>query len=87
MDSGGEAIILLGARRTESGSRVNRRATDALVREVGIVDTLRFLNQFRVGGGDYTAQRDQLFKGMSVKDIIRDIKSQRRPNATSSVLG
>jgi hypothetical protein len=68
-------------------AELNRRATDALVREVGIVDTLRFLNQFRVGSGDYTVQRDQLFKGMSVKDIIRDIKAQRRPNATSSVLG
>ncbi|MFM8332777.1 MAG: hypothetical protein ACKN9T_13915 [Candidatus Methylumidiphilus sp.] len=59
-------------------AELNRRATDALVREVGIVNTLRFLNQFRVGGGDYTAERDQLFSGMSAKDIIREIKAQRR---------
>jgi len=26
---------------------VNRRAKGALIREVGVVDTLRFLNQFR----------------------------------------
>jgi len=59
-------------------AELNRRATDALVREVGIVNTLRFLNQFRIGGGDYTAERDQLFSGLSVKDIIREIKAQRR---------
>ncbi len=59
-------------------AELNRRATNALVREVGIVNTLRYLNQFRTGGGDYTVERDQLFGDMSVKDIIRDIKAQRR---------
>ena len=58
-------------------AELNRRATDALVREVGIANTLRFLNQFRIGSGDYTAERDQLFSDMSVKDIIREIKAQR----------
>ena len=57
---------------------LNRRATDALVREVGVVNTLRFLNQFRAGSGDYTAERDQLFNGLSAKDIIREIRAQRR---------
>lgn len=59
-------------------AELNRRATDALVREVGIVNTLRFLNQFRAGSGDYTAEREQLFKGMSVKDIVGEIKAQRQ---------
>ncbi len=59
-------------------AELNRRATNALVREVGIVNTLRFLNQFRIGGGDYTVERDQLFGDMLVKDIIHDIKAQRR---------
>ncbi|HSR53215.1 MAG TPA: hypothetical protein VLV83_20515 [Acidobacteriota bacterium] len=58
-------------------SVVNQRATDALIREIGIVNTIRFLNQYRAGSGDYTAERDQLFQGMSVKDIIDDIKTQR----------
>ncbi|HSR70181.1 MAG TPA: hypothetical protein VLU25_19790 [Acidobacteriota bacterium] len=58
-------------------SVVNQRATAALIREIGIVNTIRFLNQYRAGSGDYTAERDQLFQGMSVKDIIDDIKTQR----------
>ena len=28
-------------------SKLNQQVTDALIREVGIVDTIRFLNQFR----------------------------------------
>jgi hypothetical protein len=59
-------------------STINQRATDALIREVGVVDTVRFLNQFRAGSGDYTAEREELFRGMSVKDIIDDIKAQRK---------
>ncbi len=56
---------------------VTERATNALVREIGVVDTIRFLNQFRAGSRNYTAERERLFKGMSVKDIIRGIKKQR----------
>ncbi len=58
-------------------SAVNQRATETLIRELGIVDTIRFLSQFRVGCGDYTAEREQLYRGLSVKDIINDIKTQR----------
>lgn len=60
-------------------SEVNQRATRALIKEIGVVDTIRFLNQFRAGAGNYTLERDQLFKGMSVKDIIDEIKGRRRP--------
>lgn len=58
-------------------SDVTQRATNALIKEIGIVDTIRFLNQFRAGAGNYTIERDQLFKGMSVKDIVGAIKAQR----------
>ncbi len=46
-------------------------------KEVGVADTLRFLGQFRSGDGDYTAEREHVFQGESVKSIIADIKSQR----------
>lgn len=59
-------------------AQLTKRATDALIKEIGIVDTLRFLSQFRTGAGDYTVERQQLFQGMSVKDIIGDIKEQRK---------
>jgi hypothetical protein len=60
---------------------VNLHATNALIKEIGVVDTIRFLNQFRAGTGNYTIERHQLFKGMSVKDIVSEIKAQRKKNA------
>jgi hypothetical protein len=62
-------------------SEVTQRGTTALIREIGVVDTIRFLNQFRAGSGNYTVEREQLFKGMSVEDIVNDIKAQRKPTA------
>ncbi len=61
-----------------SVSELNRHVTDALIREVGVVDTIRFLNQFRTGHGDYTAEREGLFQGMAAKDIINRLKARRQ---------
>ncbi len=62
-------------------AQVNRRATDALIKELGVVDTIRFLSQFRAGSGNYTAEREKLFQGLSVKDIAQQIKAQRKAGA------
>lgn len=51
--------------------------TDLLIKEIGVVDTIRFLNRFRAGKGDYSKERKNLFKGMSVKDIVGGIKEMR----------
>jgi hypothetical protein len=60
---------------------ISSRAKNALIRELGVVDTLRFLNQFRAGSGDYTTEREEIFKAESVKSIVAEIKSQRNINA------
>ena len=54
-----------------------QRAHDALVRELGVVDTIRFLGQFRAGSGDYTEQRQTLFQGISVQELAAQIKVRR----------
>ncbi|KJV08126.1 hypothetical protein [Methylocucumis oryzae] len=59
---------------------ISNRAQYVLIRELGVVDTLRFLNQFRAGSGDYTKEREELFKDESVKSIVAKIKSQRNIN-------
>ncbi len=48
-------------------SELTSRARNALIQELGVIDAMRFLSQFRVRSGDYTAEREQLFKGESVK--------------------
>ena len=61
----------------EPVSRLTERATRALIEELGVVDTMRFLNQFREGSGNYTTERKSLFKGTSVEDIVAAIKARR----------
>jgi hypothetical protein len=58
-------------------AQVTQRATDALVRELGVVDAMRFLGQFRAGGGDYTAQRQGLLEGVTVQELAAQIKARR----------
>ena len=58
-------------------SEITNRTKSVLIQELRVVDTLRFLNQFRTSSGDYTAEREQFFKGESVKNIVASIKAQR----------
>ena len=49
----------------------------ALCRELGVVETARFINHFSVGYGDYTEEREQLFAGMTLDDILSEMKRMR----------
>lgn len=51
-------------------SEITRRAIDLLSKEMGIVDTVRFLNQFTTGYGDYTEEREVLFKDLALEEIL-----------------
>ena len=64
-------------------SELNQHLTDDLIQEVGVVDTIRFLNQFRTGHSDDTAEREGLFQGMAAKDSINGIKARRKREAAS----
>jgi hypothetical protein len=59
-------------------AQITAEAIRILYREIGIVDTLRFVNQYTAGYGDYTAQREQLCAGMTLDEIISDIRKQRK---------
>ncbi|MFQ5604920.1 MAG: hypothetical protein ACE5HS_16755 [bacterium] len=59
-------------------NEITNEATRLLYRELGVVNTLRFLNQFTIGHGNYTEERDQLFTGLSLDDIISEIKQMRK---------
>jgi hypothetical protein len=57
---------------------ITQQATSILIREIGVVDALRFLSQFRSGAGDYTKDRGQWLDGLSLEQIASDIKANRR---------
>jgi len=49
---------------------------DALVDKLGIVEATRYLLQFQRGAGDYTEVRRDLFKDISVREILSEIKNK-----------
>jgi hypothetical protein len=58
-------------------SEISRRATHILFNEMGVVDTIRFLNQFSIGQGDYTKEREKWLDDISMDDAITQIKAER----------
>lgn len=48
-----------------------------LCREIGVVNTARFLNQFTLGYGNYTTEREQLIGRLTVDEIVDEIKRNR----------
>ena len=59
-------------------TQITQEAIQVLYQEIGVVDTVRFLNQFTTGYGDYTTERDALFANMTLDDILADIKTGRK---------
>ena len=68
--------------QTKPLAEVTHTALRVLCREMGLVDTMRFVGQFTVGYGDYTAERDELFGDMTLDDMIAEIKQRRSQNDT-----
>lgn len=62
-------------------SEINQQATEILVREMGVVDALRFLSQFSTGLGDYTKEREQWLDDLSLEQITSEIKAKRKESA------
>ena len=58
-------------------AEITRSAIHLLCQEIGVVNTARFLNQFTLGYGNYTEERDQLFGQMTVDEIVTEIKRNR----------
>lgn len=62
---------------TQAILEISRRARSLLVQDLGVVDSMRFFNQFHSGSGDYTKERETLFANDSVKSIVSSIKAMR----------
>ena len=57
---------------------INQQALSLLYRELGVVDTVRFLKQFTQGYGNYTQEREVLFADKSLDDIVNEIERRRK---------
>ena len=62
----------------QSLAEITQSAIHLLCREMGVVNTIRFLNQFSTGQGDYTAERDQQAGSLSVADAVSKIRRKHK---------
>lgn len=56
---------------------INQTAIEVLIKELGIVNTIIFFNQFVKGKGDYTIERREIFKDFKLEDIQDYLKAKR----------
>ncbi|BBO16848.1 conserved hypothetical protein [Candidatus Brocadia pituitae] len=50
----------------------------ALVKELGYTGATKFILLYEKGEGDYTKERKELFKDVTIEDIIREIKERKK---------
>lgn len=63
--------------KTKPLADITQEAVSVLFQELGAVSTIRFLNQFTVGYGDYLEEREALFGHLTLDEIVEEIKQQR----------
>ena len=62
--------------QTKPLSEVTQQALAVLMKEIGVVNTVRFFNQFTMGYGDYTAERDTLFADLTLNELLAAVKQR-----------
>ena len=61
-------------------SEITKDALEVLSKEIGIANTIRFINQFAIGYGNYTQERERIFEDMTLEEILSEImKMRNRP--------
>jgi len=58
-------------------AEITQDAIRVLCQQIGPANTVRFVNQFTVGYGNYTQERDQLFANLTLDDIVSAIRQEK----------
>jgi hypothetical protein len=61
---------------TKPLSEVTQQALAVLIKAIGVVNTVRFFNQFTMGYGDYTAERATLFADLTLDALLAAVKQR-----------
>ena len=59
-------------------AEITTDALRVLYTNMGIVNTVRFVNQYSAGHGDYTEERERLFAATTMDDIVSEVKKNRK---------
>lgn len=57
---------------------ITQEALSVLYRELGLVDTVRFLNQFTTGFGNFTEERRKLVEDEYFEEVAAEIRAYQK---------
>jgi hypothetical protein len=61
-------------------AEITKEALQVLYKEIGVANTIRFVNQFTTGYGDYTEERKLLFADMTLDDLLAEMsRAKQKP--------
>lgn len=60
-----------------SSPEIRKQGLNALMSQLGIARTLKFMMEYNQGEGDYTKIRKEIFQKLTVKDIVDDMKNEK----------
>jgi hypothetical protein len=59
-------------------AEITQEALALLCKHLGVSNTIRFVNQFTNGSGNYTEERRAMLATMTLEEIIAEIKRTRQ---------
>jgi hypothetical protein len=66
-----------------SQAEIRRLGIEALSKALGPAGMARFMQQFEMGSGDYTRDRDQILGNPSIDEIFADIQEMQQEQGGS----
>lgn len=61
-----------------TGEQIRLRGLAALKKELGRAGMVRFLQHYENGSGDYTKERTELLKDLTINDLRRRVRSRKK---------
>jgi len=62
-------------------AEITQEAIRVLFLNMGVVNTVRFINQYTTGYGNYTEERRELFADQTLDDLVSQIEQRRERKA------
>ena len=59
-------------------AEIKAKGWNALVKELGHAGATKFILLYETGEGDYTKERIELFKGITIEEILKDIEKLKQ---------
>ena len=59
-------------------AEITHEAISVLCKHLGAANTIRFINQFTKGYGNYTEDRQEIYGKLSLEEIVAEIEEKRK---------